>query len=80
MFFNSEDFDVQPWRSVHPSEEALKRWRSACAIVKNRRRRFCMVTNLANHAEARDHKLKIQVLFYSLLSFLLFFIVETVLF
>ncbi|KAL9451833.1 hypothetical protein AB3S75_013414 [Citrus x aurantiifolia] len=55
--FNSEDFDVlHPWRSVQPSDEALKRWRSACAIVKNRRRRFPLVANLANHAEGMDNK------------------------
>ncbi|KAK9217230.1 hypothetical protein WN943_005855 [Citrus x changshan-huyou] len=55
--FNSEDFDVlHPWRSVQPSDEALKRWRSACAIIKNRRRRFPLVANLTNHAEGMDNK------------------------
>lgn len=81
MFFNSEDFNVRPRIPFQPSDEALKRWRSACAMDKNRRGRFRMVARLANQAEARVHTFEIRVLFYSLLSFLiLFFVVETVLF
>ncbi|KAL9451831.1 hypothetical protein AB3S75_013412 [Citrus x aurantiifolia] len=60
MSFNSEDFDVQPRRPILLSEELEKRWRSACAIVNNRRRRFRMVANLANHGEARKNKLERQ--------------------
>ncbi|KAK9217208.1 hypothetical protein WN943_005833 [Citrus x changshan-huyou] len=65
MFFNSEDFDVlHPWRSAQPSREALKRWRSASANVKNRHRRFHLVANLSNHAEVMDNKRQIYFLFY----------------
>ncbi|OMO62104.1 Cation-transporting P-type ATPase [Corchorus capsularis] len=38
-----------------PSEEALRRWRCAVSVVKNPRRRFRMVADLAKRAEA-DHK------------------------
>ncbi|KAK8508200.1 hypothetical protein V6N12_019380 [Hibiscus sabdariffa] len=51
-----------------PSEEALRRWRSAVALVKNRSRRFRMVADLAKRAEAdRRRKLlqeKIRVAIY----------------
>ncbi|OMO90139.1 Cation-transporting P-type ATPase [Corchorus olitorius] len=40
-----------------PSEEALRRWRCAVSVVKNPRRRFRMVADLAKRAEA-DHKRK----------------------
>ncbi|KAE8688478.1 hypothetical protein F3Y22_tig00110984pilonHSYRG00031 [Hibiscus syriacus] len=41
-----------------PSEEALRRWRSAVALVKNRSRRFRMVADLAKRALAdRSRKL-----------------------
>lgn len=54
-----KDFDVQ---SKHSSEAALRRWRSAVTIVKNRRRRFRDVANLHMRSEAEKKKLKIQVL------------------
>ncbi|KAE8694827.1 putative calcium-transporting ATPase 4, plasma membrane-type [Hibiscus syriacus] len=41
-----------------PSEEALRRWRSAVALVKNRSRRFRMVADLAKRAEA-DRRRKV---------------------
>ncbi|CDP13843.1 unnamed protein product [Coffea canephora] len=43
-----KNFDVEPKR---PSEEALRRWRSAVWLVKNPRRRFRMVADLAKRAE-----------------------------
>ncbi|KAL5810528.1 hypothetical protein ACOSQ4_027096 [Xanthoceras sorbifolium] len=52
-----KDFDVD---NKNPSEEALKRWRSAATIVKNRRRRFRMVADLVKRSEAEKKKLKIQ--------------------
>ncbi|KAJ9695899.1 hypothetical protein PVL29_011059 [Vitis rotundifolia] len=52
-----KDFDVQP---KHSSEAALRRWRSAVTIVKNRRRRFRDVANLHMRSEAEKKKLKIQ--------------------
>lgn len=61
-----KNFDVDPKR---PSEEALMRWRSAVRVVKNPRRRFRMVADLAKRAEAERKRKKLQVLF----SFSLFF-------
>ncbi|MBA0571483.1 hypothetical protein Golob_005055 [Gossypium lobatum] len=60
-----KNFAVEPKR---PSEEALRRWRSAVALVKNRSRRFRMVADLAKRAEAdRSRKIiqeKIRVALY----------------
>lgn len=52
-----KDFEVEP---KHPSEEALRRWRSAVSIVRNRRRRFRNVADLDKRSEAEKKKLKIQ--------------------
>ncbi|XP_057498810.1 putative calcium-transporting ATPase 11, plasma membrane-type isoform X2 [Actinidia eriantha] len=52
-----KNFEVDPKR---PSEEALKRWRSAVWLVKNPRRRFRMVADLAKRAEAERKRQKIQ--------------------
>ncbi|XP_051144239.1 putative calcium-transporting ATPase 11, plasma membrane-type [Andrographis paniculata] len=52
-----KNFNVDPKR---PSEEALKRWRSAVWLVKNPRRRFRMVADLAKRAEAERKRRKIQ--------------------
>ncbi|EEF38611.1 calcium-transporting ATPase 4, plasma membrane-type [Ricinus communis] len=52
-----ENFDVEGKR---PSEEALRRWRSAVSIVKNPRRRFRMVADLAKRAEAERKRVKLQ--------------------
>ncbi|GMI87349.1 autoinhibited Ca(2+)-ATPase, isoform 4 [Hibiscus trionum] len=43
-----------------PSEEALRRWRSAVALVKNRSRRFRMVADLAKRAEADRRRTLLQ--------------------
>ncbi|CAK9147510.1 unnamed protein product [Ilex paraguariensis] len=51
------NFDVEPKR---PSEEALRRWRSAVWLVKNPRRRFRMVADLAKRAEAHRKRRQIQ--------------------
>lgn len=53
-----KNFDVEAKR---PSEENLKRWRSAVWLVKNPRRRFRMVADLAKRAEAERKRRKIQV-------------------
>ncbi|KAK7312120.1 hypothetical protein VNO77_35730 [Canavalia gladiata] len=52
-----ENFDLQPKR---PSEAALRRWRSAVSVVKNPRRRFRMVANLAQRADAEQKRRKLQ--------------------
>lgn len=56
-----KNFAVEPKR---PSEEALRRWRSAVALVKNRSRRFRMVADLAKRAEADRRRKIIQVFFF----------------
>ncbi|KDO39277.1 hypothetical protein CISIN_1g0113262mg, partial [Citrus sinensis] len=60
MFIDPELFGVAPWISGQPPEDTLKRWKSACNIVNNRRRKFRMVANLANQAETRVNTFKIQ--------------------
>lgn len=65
-FFNLKDFDVEP---KHPSRESLRRWRSACTIVKNRKRRFRVVADLDRRSEAEKKKRQMQVLF-SLAAFI----------
>lgn len=52
-----KDFDVKPKNS---SEEALRRWRSAVRVVKNKRRRFRMVADLDKRSEAVKQKRQIQ--------------------
>ncbi|GFP84283.1 putative calcium-transporting ATPase 11 plasma membrane-type [Phtheirospermum japonicum] len=52
-----KNFEVDAKR---PSEDALRRWRSAVWLVKNPRRRFRMVADLAKRAEAEDKRHKIQ--------------------
>lgn len=69
-----KNFDVDPKR---PSEEALMRWRSAVRVVKNPRRRFRMVADLAKRAEAERKRKKLQVLFYFSLFFSLLFNFDT---
>ncbi|KAF3784572.1 hypothetical protein EJ110_NYTH29899 [Nymphaea thermarum] len=39
-------------RSKNSSEEALRRWRRVCGIVKNRKRRFRFTANLSKRSEA----------------------------
>lgn len=69
-----KNFDVDPKR---PSEEALMRWRSAVRVVKNPRRRFRMVADLAKRAEAERKRKKLQVLFSFSLFFSLLFNFDT---
>ncbi|KAH7855495.1 hypothetical protein Vadar_025549 [Vaccinium darrowii] len=52
-----KDFDIS---AKNPSEEAQRRWRSAVAVVRNRRRRFRMVADLAKRSAARTKILKTQ--------------------
>ncbi|KAD5802873.1 hypothetical protein E3N88_14233 [Mikania micrantha] len=52
-----ENFEVEP---KNPTEEALKKWRSAVWLVKNPRRRFRMVADLAKRAAAEKKRKRIQ--------------------
>ncbi|KAM7267315.1 hypothetical protein ACFE04_009481 [Oxalis oulophora] len=52
-----KNFDVDAKR---PSQEALTKWRSAVWLVKNPRRRFRMVADLAKRAEAEKNRQLIQ--------------------
>ncbi|CAK7339346.1 unnamed protein product [Dovyalis caffra] len=52
-----ENFVVEAKR---PSEEALRRWRSAVSVVRNPRRRFRMVADLAKRAEAERKRQNLQ--------------------
>ncbi|KAL5543642.1 hypothetical protein UlMin_007426 [Ulmus minor] len=51
------NFEVEAKR---PTEENLLRWRSAVSIVKNPRRRFRMVADLAKRAEDEKKRQKLQ--------------------
>ncbi|CAN0863612.1 Calcium-transporting ATPase 4, plasma membrane-type [Linum grandiflorum] len=55
--FLRDNFDVDAKR---PSDEALRRWRSSVSVVKNPRRRFRMVADLAKRAEADRKRKKLQ--------------------
>lgn len=61
----NENFGVKP---KHSSEEALKRWRSLCGVVKNPKRRFRFTANLSKRYEAaamrrtNHEKLRVAVL------------------
>ncbi|GMY19041.1 calcium-transporting ATPase 4, plasma membrane-type-like isoform X1 [Fagus crenata] len=61
----TKDFEVE---NKNPSEAAIRRWRAAVSIVKNPRRRFRMVADLAKRFEAekkrRTIKEKIRVALY----------------
>ncbi|XP_021887883.1 putative calcium-transporting ATPase 11, plasma membrane-type [Carica papaya] len=52
-----KDFDLD---GKNPSEEARRRWRSAVTIVKNPRRRFRNVADLAKRNELEKKKQRIQ--------------------
>ncbi|CAM0151384.1 unnamed protein product [Urochloa decumbens] len=52
-----ENFDLPP---KHPSEEALRRWRSAVSFVKNRRRRFRMVADLDTRSQNEARRRSVQ--------------------
>ena len=69
-----KDFELEP---KNPSPEALRRWRSAVSLVKNRRRRFRMVADLDKRSQAEQIKQGIKVqstITVSLLIFIPFFI------
>lgn len=53
-----KDFEL---KDKDRSIEALSRWRSAVALVKNPRRRFRNVADLAKRAVAQEKQRKIQV-------------------
>ncbi|KAF8377641.1 hypothetical protein HHK36_031024 [Tetracentron sinense] len=64
--YNMQNFgDVKPKNS---SEEALRRWRKLCGIVKNPKRRFRFTANLSKRSEAQamrrtnQEKLRVAVL------------------
>ncbi|BFG38038.1 hypothetical protein CerSpe_243120 [Prunus speciosa] len=52
-----KDFEVE---SKNPSEETIQRWRKAVVLVKNPRRRFRFVADLAKRNEAEKKKRQIQ--------------------
>ncbi|XP_052204786.1 calcium-transporting ATPase 2, plasma membrane-type-like [Diospyros lotus] len=47
-------------KSKHSSEEALRRWRELCILVKNPKRTFRYTANLSKRKEAADMRLTIQ--------------------
>ncbi|KAH7511205.1 calcium-transporting ATPase 2, plasma membrane-type [Ziziphus jujuba] len=64
----SENFGGEMKEEYSPSSEALQRWRKACSIVKNPRRRFRFTSNLCQRDEqaairrSSQEKLRIAVL------------------
>ena len=63
----SENFgDVKPKNS---SEEALQRWRKACWLVKNHKRRFRFTANLSKRFEAEAIRRSNQVFFFIFIFF-----------
>ncbi|GMH20172.1 hypothetical protein Nepgr_022013 [Nepenthes gracilis] len=56
-----KEFEVP---AKHSSEEALRRWRKAVTIIRNRRRRFRMVANLDKRSEKRSIQEKVRVALY----------------
>lgn len=57
-----KDFDFP---AKHPTEEAQLRWRNAVGIVKNPRRRFRHIVDLAKRNEQKLKVRKFQVLLLS---------------
>ena len=51
-------------KSKASSEEALRKWRKACGLVKNPKRRFRFTANLSKRSEAAAMRLNNQVFFY----------------
>lgn len=66
-----KNFDVE---AKNPSEEALRRWRDSVRVVKNPRRRFRMVADLAKRAEAETKRKKIQVLLCIVIFMFMYFL------
>ncbi|KAI4321473.1 hypothetical protein MLD38_034847 [Melastoma candidum] len=58
-------------KAKNTSEDALRRWRKACWLVKNKKRRFRFTANLSKRSEAAD----IRRCFKVALSFLFFLLV-----
>ncbi|KAF8707148.1 hypothetical protein HU200_030389 [Digitaria exilis] len=58
-----DNFDLPP---KHPSDEALRRWRSAVSFVKNRRRRFRMVADLDSRSQNERKRRSLQENFRNL--------------
>nr|CAB3489027.1 unnamed protein product [Digitaria exilis] len=58
-----DNFDLPP---KHPSDEALRRWRSAVSFVKNRRRRFRMVADLNSRSQNERKRRSLQENFRNL--------------
>ncbi|CAK9182841.1 unnamed protein product [Ilex paraguariensis] len=60
--------DFEEVKSKNSSEDTLQRWRKACWLVKNRKRRFRFTANLSKRCEVREiqrsnqEKLRIAVL------------------
>nr|DAD29591.1 TPA_asm: hypothetical protein HUJ06_031059 [Nelumbo nucifera] len=52
-----EKFDLE---HKHPSQESLRRWRSAVSLVRNRHRRFRYTANLDKRSESEQARRKIQ--------------------
>ncbi|RWW63397.1 hypothetical protein BHE74_00029424, partial [Ensete ventricosum] len=48
-------------KSKNSSEEALRRWRKLCSVVKNPKRRFRFTANLSKRSEAEAMKKTNQV-------------------
>lgn len=69
-----KEFEVE---NKNPSEQAIRRWRKAVALVKNPRRRFRFVADLAKRSEAAKKRLQIKVSFslsaYAVFTFLFSF-------
>lgn len=57
-------------KAKNSSEEALRRWRDVCGIVKNPKRRFRFTANLEKRGEAAAMRRTNQV---SIFAFLLFY-------
>ncbi|KAI4388661.1 hypothetical protein MLD38_000970 [Melastoma candidum] len=57
-------------KAKNTSEEALRRWRQACWLVKNKKRRFRFIANLSKRSEAADirRSFKVDVSFLFFLS------------
>lgn len=51
-------------KSKNSSEDALRRWRRLCGVVKNPKRRFRFTANLSKRSEAAAMKRTNQVIFY----------------
>lgn len=60
--------DFSDVKAKNSSEEALQRWRKACWLVKNRKRRFRFTANLSKRFEVREIQKSNQVLTFLILN------------